>query len=93
MTAQQSDVEDRGEEQERLVRDIGAELTEAFVGFVRGDLSFADLSFGVYDALGDLNVIASGEYELEEDDDLDDDYDAEQATEEQEELSQEPSGR
>lgn len=87
MTDHNHDVDDRSAEQERLARDIGTELTEAFVAFVRGDLSFAELSFGVYDALGDLNVIASGEYELEEDGEYDDD----DAIEEQEELSQEPA--
>jgi hypothetical protein len=57
---------DKREEQEQLARDIGRELTDAFVAYVRGDVSFDDLTFGIYDALGDLHVIASGEYELEE---------------------------
>ena len=92
MAEDQTYEEDRGEEQERLARDIGAEVTEAFVAFVQGDLSFADLTFGVYDALGDLNVIATGEYVLENDADEDDEYDDDEATEEQEELSQEPAG-
>jgi hypothetical protein len=84
--------EDRSEEQERLAREIADELADAFVGYVRGDLDFAELSFGVYDALRDLDVIASGEYELTDDDDEDDDvYDDDEAVEEQEELSQEPA--
>ena len=90
--------EDRSEEQGRLAREIADELADAFVGYVRGDLDFAELSFGVYDALRDLDVIASGEYELtddeddEDDDDDDDDvYDDDEAVEEQEELSQEPA--
>ena len=83
--------EDRSEEQERLAREIADELADAFVGYVRGDLDFAELSFGVYDALRDLDVIASGEYELTDDDDEDDVYDDDEAVEEQEELSQEPA--
>jgi hypothetical protein len=84
--------EDRSEEQERLAREIADELADAFVGYVRGDLDFAELSFGVYDALRDLDVIASGEYELTDDEDDDDEvYDDDEAVEEQEELSQEPA--
>lgn len=58
----------KAEEQEQLAREIGDELTEAFVAYVRGDVPFDDLTFGVFDALSDLHVIASGEYEIEEDD-------------------------
>lgn len=85
--------EDRSEEQERLAREIADELADAFVGYVRGDLDFAELSFGVYDALRDLDVIASGEYELTDDEEVEDDdvYDDDEAVEEQEELSQEPA--
>ena len=88
--------EHRAEEQERLAREIGDELADAFVAYVRGDLDFAELSFGVYDALRDLDVIASGDYELADDendesDDEGDDYDEDEAIEEQEELSQEPA--
>jgi len=82
--------DDRAEEQERLAREIGDELSNAFVAYVRGDLDFAELSFGVYDALRDLDVIAGGDYELA-DDEEEDDYDEEEATEEQEDLSQEPA--
>lgn len=64
------------EEQSQIAREIGEELTDAFVAFVRGDVAFDDLVFGVFDALNDLHVIASGEYELEEiDDESDDDED------------------
>jgi hypothetical protein len=75
------------EEQATLARDLGAELTDSFIRFVRGDLSFADLTFMTYETLESLHIIASGEYEL----DYDDEYDIVEATEEQEELSQEPS--
>lgn len=54
------------EEQSQIAREIGEDLTEAFVSYVRGDVAFDDLVFGVFDALSDLNVVASGEYELEE---------------------------
>lgn len=87
--------EHRAEEQERLAREIGDELADAFVAYVRGDLDFAELSFGVYDALRDLDVIASGDYELADDENdenvEDDQYDEDEAIEEQEELSQEPA--
>jgi hypothetical protein len=95
---------DKQAEQDQLAREIGEELTDAFVAYVRGDVTFDDLTFGVFDALGDLHTIASGEYELadddhdhdhDHDDDEDDDeeleYDEEEAVEEQEDLSQEPS--
>ncbi|MDQ3540056.1 MAG: hypothetical protein M3440_05155 [Chloroflexota bacterium] len=93
-----TDTNNQREEQEQLARDIGEELTDAFVAYVRGDVAFEDLSFGVYDALSDLHVIASGDYELSGDDDVgtsdDDDsggYDEETAIDEQESLSQEPA--
>ena len=78
-------------EQEMLARGIGDELTEIFVRFVRGELDFAETTFAAYDVLEDLHVIASGDYELEEDGDIADEYTEEEATEEQEELAQEPS--
>lgn len=87
----------QSEEQEQLAREIGEELVDAFVAYVRGDVRFEDLTFGVFDALSDLHVIASGDYELAEaDDELDDDrdhdeYDERSATEQQEDLSQEPA--
>ena len=76
-------------EQEMLARGIGHELTEIFVRYVRGEIDFAEATFAAYDVLEDLHVIASGDYELEED--LDDEYDEASATEEQEELAQEPA--
>jgi hypothetical protein len=54
------------EEQEQIAREIGGDLTDAFVEYVLGNLAFEDLVFGVFDALSDLSVVASGEYELEE---------------------------
>ena len=65
------------EEQTQIAREIGEELTVAFVAFVRGDVAFDDLVFGVFDALSDLNVVASGDYELEEMSDEDTDADEE----------------
>jgi len=76
-------------EQETLARGIGNELTEIFVRYVRGEVDFAEATFAAYDVLEDLHVIASGDYELEED--LEDEYDEESATEEQEDLAQEPA--
>lgn len=66
--------DDKAAEQEQLAREIGEELTDAFVAYVRGDVAFEDLSFGVYDALSDLHVIQSGDYVLE-DEDEDHDHD------------------
>jgi hypothetical protein len=62
----QTPIDDQAEEQEQLAREIGEELTDAFVAYVRGDVAFEDLTFGVFDALSDLHVIASGDYVLEE---------------------------
>lgn len=57
--------EELADEQEQIAREIGQELTEAFVGFVHGEIDFEDLTFGVFDVLSDLSVVASGEYDLE----------------------------
>lgn len=73
----ESTSDDKAVEQEQLAREIGDELTDAFVAYVRGDVAFEDLSFGVFDALSDLHVIASGDYVLEEDSEGDDDPDHE----------------
>jgi hypothetical protein len=78
-------------EQEMLARGIGNELTEIFVRYVHGEVDFAEASFAAYDVLEDLHVIASGDYELEEDGDIEDEYTEEDATEQQEDLSQEPA--
>lgn len=69
------------DEQIQLAREIGEELTDAFIAYIRGEVAFDDLTFGVYDALSDLHVIASGEYELEDvvaEDDEDDESDDEE---------------
>jgi hypothetical protein len=76
-------------EQETLARTLATDLTELFVHFVHGDVSFADVTFETYEALQDLYIIASGDYELEYEDA--EEYDLIEATEEQEELAQEPS--
>ena len=83
-------------EQEALARDLGEELTDAFARFVRGEVGFADVTFLTYEALHDLHVIASGDYELEDEDEAaapegDGGYDRDGATEEQEDLAQEPA--
>ena len=78
-------------EQEMLARGIGNELTEIFVRYVHGEVDFAEATFAAYDVLEDLHVIASGDYELEEDGDVEDEYTEEGATEQQEDLAQEPA--
>lgn len=60
---------EKAEEQEHLAREIGEELTLAFVAYVRGEVGFDDLTFGVFDALSDLHVIAGGDYVLDDSDD------------------------
>jgi len=70
------DPDELREEQSEIAREIGADLTDAFVGYVRGEIAFDDLVFGVFDALSDLNVVASGEYEIEEEADDEDEDDA-----------------
>jgi hypothetical protein len=76
-------------EQESLARTLATDLTEIFIHFVRGDVGFADVTFETYEALQDLYIIASGDYELEYEDA--EEYDVIEATEEQEDLSQEPA--
>lgn len=77
-------------EQEMLARGIGNELTDIFVRYVHGELDFAEVSFASYDVLEDLHAIATGDYELD-DSDLEDEYDEDEATAQQEDLAQEPS--
>lgn len=67
------------DEQEQIAREIGGDITDAFVEYVHGNLQFEDLVFGVFDALSDLSVVASGEYELAEDSGDDEDEDEEDA--------------
>lgn len=89
-------------EQAELARHLGEELSELFVRYVQGEVDFAELTFSTYDVLQDLHIIALGEYELEYDEeaaaeetaaagDTSSDYDPETATEQQEDLAQEPS--
>ena len=88
-------------EQEALVRDLGEELTDAFVRYVRGEIEFADLTFATFETLQDVFIVASGEYEVEyeddeagserEDGDVFEHYDEAAATEQQEDLAQEPA--
>ena len=82
-----SDQQDGGKEAEQIqiAREIGAEITEVFVAFVRGQTPFEDMTFGVYDALHDLSAVAAGDYELQPEDDED------EAIEEQEDLAQDPA--
>lgn len=86
------------DEQAALARDLGDELTDVFVRFVRGELQFTDLTFLTFETLQDLHIVASGHYELEYEEDENEgegdsgEYDVEEATEEQEELAQKPAG-
>lgn len=65
VTTRQLSGDELAAEQEQIAREIGNELTEAFVSYVLGQVDFEDLTFGVFDAMSDLSVVASGEYELE----------------------------
>jgi hypothetical protein len=94
-------------EQVELARHLGEELSDLFVRYVQGDLDFAELTFATYDMLQDLHIIAMGEYELEYDDGEEGDedadsevgtfgndnpeYDRDTATDQQEDLAQEPA--
>ncbi|HEV2106776.1 MAG TPA: hypothetical protein VGR16_00780 [Thermomicrobiales bacterium] len=80
------------DEQIRLAGEIGDELSEIFVTYARGDLPFEELTFLTYEALASVHAVAIGEYDLVEDDDDDGGYDIEEATDEQEDLAQEPAG-
>ena len=73
VTTRELSPEELAEEQEQIAREVGTELTEAFVDYVHGKIDFEDLTFGVFDALSDLSGVASGEYELEAMDEDDDD--------------------
>jgi hypothetical protein len=53
------------QEQEGLARELGNSLTDSFVDFVRGDITFDTLIFESFETIQDLFVIASGDYELE----------------------------
>lgn len=95
MTARNTSTEKDRDEQIRLASEIGDELSEIFVTYVRGDLPFEELTFLTYEALASVHAVAIGEYDViddEEEDDEDGGYDIEDATEEQEDLAQEPAG-
>jgi hypothetical protein len=53
------------QEQEQLARDLGESLTDLFVEFVKGEVSFDSVVFESFQSIQDLFVIASGEYEIE----------------------------
>lgn len=79
-------------EQIHIARQIGEEITDVFIGFVRGQVAFDEMTFGVFDAMHDLAAVAAGDYELEtDDDDEHEHYHEREAAAEQEDLSQEPS--
>lgn len=60
-------------EQEGLAKELGNSLTDSFVDYVRGDITFDTLIFEAFESIQDLFVIASGDYELEFVEDADDD--------------------
>jgi fatty acid desaturase len=53
------------QEQEALARELGESLTDSFVEYVRGEVTFDSLVFETFQSVQDLFVIASGDYELE----------------------------
>jgi hypothetical protein len=53
------------QEQEALARELGESLTDSFVEYVRGEVTFDSLVFETFQSIQDLFVIASGDYELE----------------------------
>lgn len=94
MADQNTSTEKDRDEQIRLASEIGDELSEIFVSYVRGDLPFEELTFLTYEALASVHAVAIGEYDVVDEDDEDEDggYEIEEATEEQEDLAQEPAG-
>ena len=70
------------EEQLRLASELAEELGSIFVHYIRGEISFADVTFETFQTLQDLYVIESGDYELVEDREEEDD--------DMEELANEP---
>lgn len=60
-------------EQEGLAKELGNSLTDSFVDYVRGDITFDTLIFEAFESIQDLFVIASGDYELEFVEEADDD--------------------
>ncbi|MBA2752926.1 MAG: hypothetical protein M3P94_06120 [Chloroflexota bacterium] len=76
-----------------LAREIGQELSDIFVEYVKGEIGFDNLTFLTFEALESVHAVASGDYELGEFDEDDEDggYEIEEATAEQEELAQEPA--
>ncbi|MBA3416645.1 MAG: hypothetical protein H0U10_15610 [Chloroflexia bacterium] len=77
-------------EQESLARDLAAELADIFAQYVRGDLDFAETSFATFDVLQDLHVVATGAYELVEDDDTSEDEDEDEDEDEADGKTAEP---
>ena len=53
------------QEQEALARELGESLTESFMEYVSGEVTFDSLVFETFQTLQDLFVVASGDYELE----------------------------
>lgn len=94
MADQGTSTEKDRDEQILLASEIGDELSEIFVSYVRGDLPFEELTFLTYEALASVHAVAIGEYDVVDEDDEDEDggYEIEEATEEQEDLAQEPAG-
>lgn len=94
MAVESQSIEKDRDEQIRLAAEIGDELSEVFVSYVRGDLPFEELTFLTYEALASVHAVSIGEYDLVEGDEDDEDggYEIEEATEEQEDLAQEPAG-
>jgi hypothetical protein len=92
MADQNTSTEKDRDEQIRLASEIGDELSEIFVSYVRGDLPFEELTFLTYEALASVHAVAIGEYDVVDEDDEDEGYEIKEATEEQEDLAQEPAG-
>ncbi len=83
-----NDVDDREgtrEEGEQIVRSLVSDLEDAFLGYLRGDIGFDELTFDVFDTLQAVHAVARGNFSIEYVEGEDEDV------EEQEELAQEPS--
>lgn len=53
------------EEEEQIVRSLAHGVAEAFVGYLRGDLEFDELTFEMFDTLQAVHAVVTGNYTVE----------------------------
>lgn len=70
-------------EAEEIVRGLAHDLEDVFLGYLRGEIPFDELTFRTFDTLQAVHAVGTGSYTVEY-------VDEESDTAEQEELAQEP---